>query len=78
MKRNMKATVNHQEIKGFFGQDIGYGTRWLFVESPKTRKSYSVAKVASDGTIVEIDAAPALSGIDNRQLAEALITAAQE
>jgi hypothetical protein len=73
----MKATINHQQVKGFLGQDIGHGNRWLFVEDKQTRKSYPVALVDGlTGQIIKIEPQETTCGFPTQQLATSLIAAA--
>lgn len=45
-------------------------TGWLFVQSKKSRGSYSIAKV-ENGEVVHIESEPAIRGFTNEELARA-------
>lgn len=73
----MKATINGTQIKGFFGQHLDNGSKWLFVNgtSSKTiRNSYAIAKVLDNGDVI-VEPRQQLSDFTNEQIVAALLNA---
>lgn len=72
----MKTTINRQTVQGYFGQDIGYGNRWLFVKSSDGKRSYPIAQVSQTGDIIKFDPQQALRIGTNEEIAKALLAVA--
>lgn len=62
---NKKVNIRGETYRMYQAQ-----TGWIFVESKKTRRTYSIAKIQG-GSIVEIDSEPALGRVSNEELAQA-------
>ena len=70
----MKATINGHSVEAYYGPVIN-GGKWLFVRSPRTRKTYSVAQMsATTGEIVCIDPGEAIREATNAEIAQAFVS----
>ena len=65
---NRKVNVNGKSYEMYLVK----WTNWIFVKSPKSGRTYSIAQVI-DNEIVELDNEPALNEVSNLELAKAWI-----